>query len=222
VIPTHRHIFPVGSKWIFVRKRNENNKVVRYKVRLVAQGFTQKPGINFDETYSPVMSGITFRYLISLVAQKGLSMHLMDVVTAYLYGSLDSDIYMKLPEGIDISNKNHSRNMYCVKLQKSLYGLKQSRRTCYNRLKEFLLQKGFSNNNDCLCVFIIKSSTGFCIISVYVDDLNIIGTQRDIDETRNHLKTKFEMKDLGKTKFCLGLQLEHLPTGILVHQSAYI
>jgi hypothetical protein len=82
----------VGSKWIFVHKRNENNEVVRYKARLVAQGFTQKPGIDFNETYSPVMSGITFRYIISLAAQKGLSMHLMDVVTAYLYGSLDSDI----------------------------------------------------------------------------------------------------------------------------------
>jgi hypothetical protein len=92
----------------------------------------------------------------------------------------------------------------------------------YNRLKEFHLQKGFSNNDDCPCVFIKKSSTRFCIIPVYVDDLNIIGTQHDIDETRNHLKTEFEMKDLGKTKFCLGLQLKHLPTGTLVHQSAYI
>ena len=72
------------------------------------------------------MSGITFCYLISLAAQKGLSMHLMDVVSAFLYGSLDSDIYTKVPEGLDIPNKNHSRNMYCVKLQKSLYGLKQS------------------------------------------------------------------------------------------------
>jgi hypothetical protein len=93
-MPTPHHIFPVGSKWIFVRKRNENNEVVRYKVRLIAQGFTQKPEIDFDETYSPVMSGITFRYIISLVAQKGLSMHLMDVVTGYLYGSLDSYIYI--------------------------------------------------------------------------------------------------------------------------------
>ena len=124
VIPTPRNIFPVGSKWVFIRKRNENNEVVRYKARLVAQGFMQRPGIDYDETYSPVMSGITFRYLISLAAQKGLSMHLMDVVTIYFYGSLDSDIYMKVPERLDIPNKNHSRNMYCVKLQKSLYGLK--------------------------------------------------------------------------------------------------
>ena len=101
---------------------------MRYKARLVAQGFTQRPGIDFDETYSPVMSGITFRYLISLAVYKGLSMHHMDVVTAYLYGSLDSDIYMKVPEGIEIPNKNHNCNIYCVKLQKSLYGLKQSGR----------------------------------------------------------------------------------------------
>ena len=92
----------------------------------------------------------------------------------------------------------------------------------YNRLKEFLIQKGYSNNDDCPCVFIKKSSTSFCIISGYADDLNIIGNTQDIDEARNHLKTEFEMKDLGQTKFCLGLQLEHLSIGILIHQSAYL
>lgn len=136
VMPTPRGIFPVGYKWVFVRKRNENNEVVRYKARLVAQGFTQKPGVDFNETYSPVMSGITFRYLISLAVQNRLFMQLMDVVTAYLYGSLDSDIYMKVPDGIDIPNQKVNRNMYCVKLQKSLYGLKQSGRMWYNRLSE--------------------------------------------------------------------------------------
>ena len=168
------------------------------------------------------MSGITFRYLISLAVKMNLSIQLMDVVTAYLYGSLDSDIYMKVPEGMKLPNPKANRNMYCVKLQKSLYGLKQSGRMWYNRLSIFLLQKGYSNNNDCPCVFIKKSKNGFCIISVYVDDLNIIGTTQEIHEASNHLKTEFEMKDLGKTKFCLGLQLEHLPSGILVHQSAYI
>ena len=155
-------------------------------------------------------------------SEMNLSIQLMDVVTAYLYGSLDSDIYMKVPEGMKLPNPKANRNMYCVKLQKSLYGLKQSGRMWYNRLSIFLLQKGYSNNNDCPCVFIKKSKNGFCIISVYVDDLNIIGTTQEIHEASNHLKTEFEMKDLGKTKFCLGLQLEHLPSGILVHQSAYI
>jgi hypothetical protein len=71
-------------------------------------------------------------------------------------------------------------------------------------------------------VFIRKSTTGFCIISVYVDDINIIGHIKDIDKARDHLKTEFEMKDLGRTKFYLGLQLEHLQMSILVHQSAYV
>jgi hypothetical protein len=75
----------------------------------------------------------------------------------------------------------------------------------YNRLKEFLLNKGYSNNDDCYCVFIHKSSTRFCIILIYVDDLNIIGTELDINEARYHLKTEFEMKDLGKNKFYLCL-----------------
>jgi hypothetical protein len=222
VMPTPPGIFPVGYKWVFVRKRNENNEVVRYKARLVAQGFTQRPGVDFNETYSPVMSGITFRYLISLAVQNRLSMQLMDVVTAYLYGSLDSKIYMKVPDGISIPNPKANRNMYCVKLQKSLYGLKQSGRMWYNRLSEFLKQKGYTNNDDCPCVFIKKSSTGFCIISVYVDDLNIIGNEPDINEARHHLKTEFEMKDLGQTKYCLGLQLEHFHSGIFIYQATYV
>jgi hypothetical protein len=93
----------------------------------------------------------------------------------------------------------------------------------YNRLKEFLLNKGYYNSDDCPCIFIRRSYTGFCIISVYVHGLIIIGHIKDIDEARNHLKMEFEMKDLGRTKFCLGLPpLEHLQTGILIHQSGYV
>jgi hypothetical protein len=80
----------------------------------------------------------------------------------------------------------------------------------YNLLKEFLLNKGYSNSDDCPCMFIRKSATGFCIISIYVDDLNIIGHTKDIDEAHHHLKMDFEMKKMDRTKFCLGLQLEHL------------
>jgi hypothetical protein len=125
----------------------------------------------------------------------------MDVVTAYLYGSLDSDIYMKVPDGVSVLNEDIGHTIYCVKLKKSLYGLEQSGRMWYNRLKEFLLNKFYSNNDDCSCVFICKSSSRFCIISVYVDNLNIINTKLDINEAHIHLKTEFDMKDLGKTKF---------------------
>jgi hypothetical protein len=128
------------------------------------------------------MNRIIFQYLISMATQKHLSLHLMDIVTTYLYGSLDSDIYMKVPYGISVPNANVGRNMYCVMLNKSLYGLKQSGRMWYTRLKELLLNKGYSNKDDCPCVFIHKSSTGFFIILVHADDLNIIGTELDINE----------------------------------------
>ncbi|KAK9102583.1 hypothetical protein Sjap_019837 [Stephania japonica] len=82
---------PVGYKWVFVRKRNEKNEVTRYKARLVAQGFSQRPGIDYEKTYSPVIDAITFRFLISLAVSEGLDMHLMDVVTAYLSLEVDKN-----------------------------------------------------------------------------------------------------------------------------------
>ena len=118
----------MGFKWVFVHKRNENNEVTRYKARLVAQGFSQRPGIDYEETYSPVVDAITLRYLISLAVCENLDMHLMDVVTTYLYGSLENEIYMKIPEGFKIpeSYNSNSRELCSIKLQRSLYGLKQS------------------------------------------------------------------------------------------------
>ena len=145
----------------------------------------------------------------------------MGAVTAYLYGSLDSKIYMKVLEGLKIPGPNQNRNMFSIHLQRSLYGLKQFGRMWFNQLSNFLLKRGYTNNDDCPCVFIKKSTDGFYIISIYVDDLSIIGTTRDIEEASAYLKTEFEMKDLGKTKFCLGLHLEHLPEGVFVHQSTY-
>ena len=199
VVQTPEGVQPVGCKWVFVRKRNEKNEIVRYKARLVAQGFSQRPGIDYEETYSPVMDAITFRFLISLVVNKSLDMRLMDVVTAYLYGSLDSDIYMKIPEGYKIPEACSSkpRAVYSLKLQKSLYGLKQSGRMWYNRLSEYLLKEGYENNPICPCVFIKKSNSGFAIIAVYVDDLNLVGSPAELTKTADYLKKEFEMKDLG-------------------------
>ena len=149
---------PVGYKWVFVCKRNEKNEVIRYKARLVAQGFSQRPSIDYEETYAPIMDTIIFRFFISLVAKENLDMQLMDVVTAYLYGSLDNDIYMKILEGYKMSETYNptSRSMYSIKLQRSLYGLKQSGHMWYNRLSEYLLKEGFENNPICPCVFIKK------------------------------------------------------------------
>ncbi|XP_004309292.1 PREDICTED: uncharacterized protein LOC101304635, partial [Fragaria vesca subsp. vesca] len=176
VMLTPPSVKPVGHKWVFVRKRNEKNEVLLYKARLVAQGFSQRPGIDYEETYSPVMDVITFRYLVSLVVSEKLDMQLMDVVTAYLYGDLDSEIYMKVPDGITLPKSSNSkpRSAYAIRLQRSLYGLKQSGRMWYTRLSDYLIREGYKNDELCPCVFIKKTSSGFAIVAVYVDDMNII------------------------------------------------
>ena len=189
----------------------------------MAQGFSQRPEIDYEETYSPVMDTITFRYLISLAVSEGLDMCLMDVVIAYLYGSLDANVYMKIPEGFTLPEAMNSkpRSMYSIKLQRSLYGLKQSSRMWYNRLSQYLLNEGYVNNSICPCVFIKKTENGLAIIAIYEDDLNLIGTPEELIKTANYLKKEFEMKDLGKTRYCLGLQIEYCLNGVLIHQSSY-
>ena len=127
-------------------------------------------------------------------------MRLMDVVTAYLYGSIDTDVCMKILEGFKLPEAMNSqlRSMHSIKLQRSLYGLKQSNRMWYNRLSQYLLKEGYVNNPIYPCVFIKKTTIGFSIIEIYVDDLNLIGTLEELVKTTNYLKKEFEMKDLGK------------------------
>ena len=143
------------------------------------------------------MDAITFHFLISLAVFEGLDMRLMDVITTYLYGSIDNDIYMKIPEGFKLpeSNNTKPRNMCSIKLQCSLFGLKQSGHMWYNRLNKYLLKEGYANNPICPCILIKKSEIGFLIITVYIDDLNPIGTPEELSRTEKYLKQEFGMKE---------------------------
>ena len=221
VVQTPKDIKLVGYRRIFVQKRNEKNEIVEYKARLVDQGFSQRHGIDHEETYSPVMDATTFCYLIYLAVSEGLDMRLMDVVTTYLYGFSDTNVYMKIPEGFKLLEVMNSKpqSMYSIKLQRSLYGLKQSGQMLYNRLSQYLFKEGYVNNSIFPCVFIKKVATGFAIIAVYVDDLNLIGTPKELIKTIDYLKKEFEMKDLEKTKYCLNLQIKHCSNGVLINQS---
>ena len=147
----------------------------------------------------------------------------MNVITTYLYGSLDNEIYMKVPEGLKMPEAYSSKSwkMYSIRLQKSLYGLNQSGRMWYNRLSEYLIKQGYINNVICPCMYIKKTTLGLVILVVYVDDINLIGTPQKVQKAIEYLKKEFEMKDLGKTKICLGLQIEYLVDGVFIHQSAY-
>ncbi|XP_059310302.1 uncharacterized protein LOC132061519 [Lycium ferocissimum] len=147
----------------------------------------------------------------------------MDVIIAYLYGSLDNEIYMNIPEEFKMPKAISStcRKMHLIRLQRSLYGLKRSGHIWYNRLGEYLINEGYTNDANCPCVFIKKTKSAFIILAVYVNDINLIRTLEELQKAIEYLKKEFEMKDLGKTKLCLGLQVEHLADGIFIHQSAY-
>jgi len=118
VVHTPKGVMPVGYRWVFVRKWNENNGIVRYKASLVAQGFSQRPVIDYEETYSLDMDAITFRLLIGLVVSETLDIHLMDVVTTYLHRSLYKDIFVKIPEGFKMPKAFYDKpkSVYFIKL----------------------------------------------------------------------------------------------------------
>ena len=107
IVPTPEEIKPISHKGVFVRKWNENSEIIRYKARLVAQGFSQMPGVNYEETYSPVIIGITVPFFIVMRVSNKLDMQLINVVTAYVYGLLEKDIYMKIYEGYKITNNTN-------------------------------------------------------------------------------------------------------------------
>jgi transposase InsO family protein len=211
----------VGYRWVFALKRNDKGMIIRHKARLVAQGFSQRPGQDYTDTYAPVMDQTTFRFLISFSLAFELKMQMMDVVTAYLYGHLDKEIYMKAPEGLELSSYSTNFERPVVKLQRAIYGLKQAGRMWYSRLSKYLTDHGFNTNELSPCIFIKTIKQEFVLIAIYVDDLNLIGTAKAVDDAAVILKREFEMKDMGLTTHCIGLQLERLPGGVLLHQKTY-
>jgi hypothetical protein len=159
-----------------------------------------------------------------MAVQYSLDTQLLDVVTAYLYGPLDADIHIRIPpDFLKADPSEDAPGSYSgLKLQKALYGLKQAGRMWYQHLWEFLLHHDFLHDQALPCIFTFKNSTGFVVVAVYVDDLNLVGTPETCTYVVNLLITQFEMKLLGKTSFCLGLQVTHLPDGsIFLHQTGY-
>ena len=215
----------IGFKFIFTKKRNAQGQVVRYKVRLVAQGFTQRHGVDYDFTYSHVMDSNTFCYLLDMAVQYSLETQLLDIVIAYLYGPIYIVIHIRPPPDFlsEIPPKNTQGSYYGLKIQKTFYGLKQTSIMWYKHLWDFLLHHQFQHDQTLSCLFTLKDKTGFVIIAVYVDDLNLVGTPDICSRAMSLLTTQFEMKLSGKTTLCLGLQVAHLPDGsIFLHQTTYI
>jgi hypothetical protein len=130
----------IGTKWIFKNKTDEHGTVVRNKARLVAQGYTQIEGVDFDETFAPVARLESFRILLSIACNLGFKLYQMDVKSTFLNGVLQEEVYVEQPKGFQ--NPHHPHHVY--KLKKALYGLSQAPRAWYKRHTTYLLTKGFT------------------------------------------------------------------------------
>ncbi|KAE8656959.1 hypothetical protein F3Y22_tig00116997pilonHSYRG00690 [Hibiscus syriacus] len=170
LVPLPRDRKAVNCKWIFRIKRNADGSVSRYKSRLVAKGFLQKPGIDFDEVFSPVVKPATIRVIISLALSRGWKLRQIDVNNAFLNGLLTEEVYMTQPPGYEQGNGE----LVC-KLHKAIYGLKQAPRAWFERLKAYLESESFCLAKSDASLYVRKTSDSLVYLLVYVDDIIVTG-----------------------------------------------
>jgi hypothetical protein len=209
----------VGCKWIYTVKQNPEGKIERYKARLVARGYSQTYGIDYDETFAPVAKMNTVRILISCATNFGWPLHQLDVKNAFLHGDLKEEVYMEIPPGF--SNPRTSGKV--CRLRKSLYGLKQSPRAWFDRFRHVVCDMGYNQCNGDHTVFYKHSKSRITILAVYVDDIIITGDDEvEISQLKENLSKEFEVKDLGQLKYFLGIEFARSPKGIVLSQRKYV
>ena len=215
--PENRNI--VDCKWIFTIKNDEFGNPVKYKARVVARGFSQEYLIDYNETFAPVARISSFRFIMAYANQFNLMVHHMDVKSAFLNGILKDEIYMKVPEGIKCKE-----NEVC-KLNKAIYGLKQSAKCWFEIFEQTLINKGFRNSSVDRCIYILDKGdiSKNIYIVLYVDDLVIATANQDsMQNFKNYLKNKFRMTDLDEIKFFIGIKIVRSENRISLDQSAYV
>ncbi|KAJ0940684.1 putative RNA-directed DNA polymerase [Helianthus annuus] len=207
----------VGCKWIYKIKYKSSGEIERFKARLVAKGYSQKEGVDFDETFAPVVKMVTIRCVLSLAVQNDWKLFQLDINNAFLYGDLHEDVYMSLPEGY--YSKDESR---VCKLKKSLYGLKQAPRMWNEKLVKVLIDFGFVQSMCDYSMFVKNNNNTVVILLVYVDDIVLTGNSLDeITKVKKALKSNFLIKDLGELKYFLGIEVIKDKNGICLSQRKY-
>jgi hypothetical protein len=205
----------VGCKWVFSIKYNPEGKIERYKARLVAKGYTQTYGIDYEETFSPVAKMNSIRTLISCAVNLDWSIYQMDVKNAFLHGDLQEEVYMNIPPGFEPKESTEK----VLRLRRSLYGLKQSPRTWFDRFRQAMLRRGYHQSNADHTLFYKHANDKVTILIVYVDDIVITGD--DLKEIGDLKAQEFEVKDLGHLRYFLGIEVSRGSKGIFLSQRRY-
>nr|GEW23258.1 hypothetical protein [Tanacetum cinerariifolium] len=222
--PTRRQLESDGKMcmfaltWLWKNKRDEENTVTQNNSRLVAKGYAQKEGVDFEESFAPVARFEAVRLFIAYVAHKSFTIYQMDMKTSFLYGPLKEEVYVNQPDGF--VDPYHPDKVY--RLKKDLYGLKQAPRAWYDELSNFLVSKGFSKGSIDPTLFITKHRGVILLVHIYVGDIIFGSTNPNLSKRFEKLMhSKFEMSMMGELKFFLGIQIHQSPRGVESQRSKF-
>ncbi|GKB11156.1 retrovirus-related pol polyprotein from transposon TNT 1-94 [Tanacetum coccineum] len=218
LVPPPDKAFVISLKWIYKVKLDELGGILKNKARLVARGYRQEEGIDFEESFAPVARLEAIRIFLAFAAHMNMVIYQMDVKTAFLNGNLREEVYVSQPDGfVDPDKPNH-----VYKLKKALYGLKQAPRAWYDMLSSFLISNDFSKGSVDPTLFIRREGNDLILVQIYVDDIIFAASTPELcDLFANIMCSKFKMSMMGKISFFLGLQISQSPRGIFINQSKY-
>ncbi len=210
----------VGGRWVYAIKNN-TDETKSFKARYVAKGYSQVMGVDYKETFSPTANITSIRALMQMAAQYDLDLHQMDVKTAYLHAPIDCEIYMEQPEGFEV-RLDLGDKLVC-RLNKSLYGLKQSGRNWNKMLHDYLSENVFVQNSADHCVYSKLTGKERVTVIIWVDDLIIAASDNDLlNNVKKMMTSRFKMKDLGKLKHFLGIDFNQNEGVVKMNQKRYI
>ena len=203
LVPLPKNKKVVGSKWIF-KKKDTKDGGFTFKARCVATGYSQIEGVDYNQTYAPVLKYQSLRMLLALANETNMHVHQMDVTTAFLYGDLTEEVYIRQPEG---QIKAGEEDLVC-RLQKSIYGLKQSPRCWNTRLDNFLTSLGLTTLQSDSALYTKGAYKAKLIVAVYVDDILILSEDLHVVTTfKSALAKEFRVTDVGEVDTILGLKV---------------
>jgi hypothetical protein len=193
----------VYSKWLFKIQHATDGSIEKYKARFVALGFSQKEGIDYEETFAPLARYTSIRTIIDLTAKMKWKLHQMDVKTTFLNGVIEEEVYIEQPQGFEVED----RKSHVCKLKKPLYGLKQAPRVWYGWIDRFMTSLGFTKTKEDSNLYFKVMNDEPVILLLYVDELFLTGEENVITECKNRLASEFEIKYLGLMHYFLGLEV---------------
>ena len=219
LVPRPRHANIVTGKWIFKHKFLADGSLERYKARWVLRGFTQRPGVDFAETFSPVVKPATVRTVLSLALSRKWPVHQLDVKNAFLHGTLTETVFAAQPSGFE----DPAHPDFVCRLNKSLYGLKQAPRAWYSRFATQLVSLGFVEAKSDTSLFIYRRGTDMAYLLLYVDDIVLTASSAQLlRQVISALQQEFAMKDLGELHHFLGMQVQRNADGMVLSQRQYM